>query len=161
MACPNVTRGAATFKKAFDQFQAEDTIKWFEARGVQLHTEADGRMFPTTNDSQTIVDCLTRAAADAGITVRMQTPVRELSPSASGWTVNGEAFDRVVVATGGSPTAKGFDWLRALGHEIAEPVPSLFTFNMPGNAITELMGVVVPAPLPGCKGPNYPRKGPS
>ncbi len=153
-------RGGKSLKKAFDQFQAEDTIKWFEARGVQLHTEADGRMFPTTNDSQTIVDCLTRAAADAGIAVRMQTPVRELSPSASGWTVNGEAFDCVVVATGGSPTAKGFDWLRALGHRIAEPVPSLFTFNMPENAITELMGVVVPRAIARVQGTKLSEEGP-
>ena len=137
-------RGGKSLKKAFDQFQAEDTVKWFEAHGVRLHTEADGRMFPTTNDSQTIVNCLTRAAADAGIAVRMQTPVKQLNPSSNGWTVNDEVFDCVVVATGGSPTTKGFDWLRAIGHRIAEPVPSLFTFNMPGNAITELMGVVVP-----------------
>ena len=100
-------RGGKSLKKAFDQFQAEDTVKWFEARGVRLHTEADGRMFPTTNDSQTIVDCLTRAAADAGIAVRIQTPVKQLNPSSNGWTVNDEVFDCVVVATGGSPTAKG------------------------------------------------------
>jgi len=153
-------RGGKSLKKAFDQFQAEDTVKWFEARGVRLHTEADGRMFPTTNDSQTIVDCLTRAAADAGIAVRMQTPVKQLARALNGWTVNGEVFDCVVVATGGSPTSKGFDWLRALGHQVAEPVPSLFTFNMPGNAITKLMGVVVPHAIARVQGTKLSEEGP-
>ena len=80
-------RGGKSLKKAFDQFQTEDTVKWFEARGVRLHSESDGRMFPTTNNSQTIVDCLTQAAADAGITVRMQTPVKKLNPAPQvvGW----------------------------------------------------------------------------
>lgn len=153
-------RGGKSLKKAFDQFQAEDTVKWFEAHGVRLHTEADGRMFPTTNDSQTIVDCLVHAAAAGDVTVYMQTPVKQLKPSAGGWMVNGEAFDCVVVATGGSPMAKGFDWLRALGHRIADPVPSLFTFNMPGNSITQLMGVVVPRAIARVQGTKLSEEGP-
>ena len=101
-AWPNATREAVNpSKKAFDQFQAEDTVKWFEARGVRLHTEADGRMFPTTNDSQTIVDCLAHAATEGDIAVRMQTPAKQLRPAAGGWMINGEPFDRIVVATGG------------------------------------------------------------
>ena len=135
-------------------------MRWFEARGVRLHTEADGRIFPTTNDSQTIVDCLSQAAADGEVEVRMQTPVKQLEPATGGWMVNGEAFDRVVVATGGSPTSKGFDWLRSLGHRIVEPVPSLFTFNMPGDAITELMGVVAPRAIARVQGTKLAEEGP-
>ena len=153
-------RGGKSLKKAFDQFQAEDTVKWFEARGVRLHTEADGRMFPTTNDSQTIVDCLAHAATEGDIAVRMQTPAKQLKPAAGGWMINGEPFDRIVVATGGSPTTKGFDWLRALGHRIVEPVPSLFTFNMPGNSITQLMGVVVPRAIARVQGTKLFEEGP-
>ena len=153
-------RGGKSLKRAFDQFQAEDTVKWFEANGVHLHTEPDGRMFPTTNDSQTIVDCLVHAAAAGDITVRLQTPVNQLEPLGSGWMVNGEAFDCVVVATGGSPMAKGFDWLRALGHRIADPVPSLFTFNMPGNSITQLMGIVVPRAIARVQGTKLSEEGP-
>ena len=153
-------RGGKSLKKAFNQFQTEDTMRWFEARGVRLHTEADGRIFPTTNDSQTIVDCLSQAAADGEVEVRMQTPVNQLEPAKGGWMVNGEAFDRVVVATGGSPTSKGFDWLRSLGHRIVEPVPSLFTFNMPGDAITELMGVVAPRAIARVQGTKLAEEGP-
>lgn len=153
-------RGGKSLKKAFNQFQTEDTMRWFEARGVRLHTEADGRIFPTTNDSQTIVDCLSQAAADGEVEVRMQTPVKQLEPATGGWMVNGEAFDRVVVATGGSPTSKGFDWLRSLGHRIVEPVPSLFTFNMPGDAITELMGVVAPRAIARVQGTKLAEEGP-
>ena len=153
-------RGGKSLKKAFDQFQTEDTMRWFEARGVRLHTEADGRMFPTTNDSQTIVDCLSQAAADGEVEVRMQTPVNQLEPAKGGWMVNGEAFDRVVVATGGSPTSKGFDWLRSRGHRIVEPVPSLVTFNMPGDAITELMGVVAPRAIARVQGTKLAEEGP-
>lgn len=153
-------RGGKELKKTFDQFQTQDTVRWFEQHGVFLHKEADGRMFPTTNDSRTIVECLTQAAEEANIEVRMQTAVRQLESSNNEWIVNDEAFDCVIVATGGSPSAKGFDWLRALGHRIANPVPSLFTFNMPGNSITKLMGVVVPGATARIQGTKLSEQGP-
>jgi len=154
-------RGGKQMKKAFGTFQASDTVAWFESRGVDLKTEGDGRMFPVTDSSQTIVDCLVREAERHGIEVRLQSPVRELTPLApGGFTLNGERFDRVVVATGGSPKREGLAWLEALGHSLADPVPSLFTFNMPGSDITDLMGVVVPNALVRIQGTKLAQQGP-
>lgn len=154
-------RGGKQLKKAFGTFQASDTVAWFESRGVALKTEGDGRMFPVTDSSQTIVDCLVREADRHGIEVRLQSPVRELTPLApGGFTLNGERFDRVVVATGGSPKRDGLAWLEALGHSVADPVPSLFTFNMPGSDITDLMGVVVPNALVRIQGTKLVQDGP-
>jgi predicted Rossmann fold flavoprotein len=154
-------RGGKQLKKAFGTFQASDTVAWFESRGVALKTEGDGRMFPVTDSSQTIVDCLIREADRHGIEVRLQSPVRELTPLApDGFTLNGERFDRVVVATGGSPKREGLAWLEALGHAIADPVPSLFTFNMPGSNITDLMGVVAPNALVRIQGTKLTQQGP-
>jgi predicted Rossmann fold flavoprotein len=154
-------RGGKQLKKAFGTFQAADTVAWFESRGVALKTEGDGRMFPVTDSSQTIVDCLVREADRHGIEVRLQSPVRELIPLApGGFTLNGERFDRVVVATGGSPKREGLAWLEALGHAIVDPVPSLFTFNMPGSDITDLMGVVVPDALVRIQGTKLIQQGP-
>lgn len=153
-------RGGKQLKKAFNQFQASDTVQWFLDKGVELHTEADGRMFPVSNNSQTIIDCLQLAAKQSNIDIRLQSGVNHLSLEDEGWQVNGEAFDRVVVASGGSPMAKGFDWLRSLGHTIADPVPSLFTFNMPGNRVTQLMGVVVPHAIARIQGTKLSEQGP-
>ncbi|MEY3010265.1 MAG: hypothetical protein RLZZ314_907, partial [Bacteroidota bacterium] len=105
-------RGGKQLKKAFGTFQASDTVAWFESRGVALKAEADGRMFPITDSSQTIIDCLLREADRHGIEIRLQSPVQELTPLTSGgFTLNGEPFDRVVVATGGSPKREGLAWL--------------------------------------------------
>ena len=154
-------RGGKHLKKAFSAFQAADTVAWFESRGVQLKTEEDGRMFPTTDDSQTIIDCLTREAQRLGVDVRLQSPVRELAPRpGGGLTLNGERFDRVVVATGGSPKLEGLQWLVDLGHTVSAPVPSLFTFNMPDEPVTELMGVVVPDALVRIQGTKLAHQGP-
>ncbi len=154
-------RGGKQLKKGFGTFQASDTVAWFESRGVALKTEDDGRMFPTTDSSQTIIDCLLREADRKGVDIRLQSPVRELTPLASGdFSLNGERFDRVVVATGGSPKREGLAWLEALGHAVENPVASLFTFNMPGSDITALMGVVVPNALVRIQGTKLAQQGP-
>ena len=154
-------RGGKQLKKALGKFQASDTVAWFESRGVALKAESDGRMFPTTDSSQTIIDCLLHEADQHGVDIRLQSPVRELTPLApSGFALNGERFDRVVVATGGSPKREGLAWLEALGHTVSNPVPSLFTFNMPGSDITALMGVVVPNALVRIQGTKLAQQGP-
>ena len=138
-------RGGKRLKKAFGTFQASDTVAWFESRGVALKTEDDGRMFPITDSSQTIIDCLVREADRLGVEIRMQAAVRALVPlDGGGFHLDGERFDKVIVATGGSPKREGLAWLEDLGHTVVDPVPSLFTFNMPGESVTDLMGVVVP-----------------
>jgi predicted Rossmann fold flavoprotein len=162
----NYPRGGNFVKKAFHQFFTTDTIQWFEARGVQLKTEDDGRMFPVTNSSQTIIDCLLREVNKYGVEIRMMSDVKSLKLEEN------EQFmlelsdsrlltaDFICIATGGYSKPSQFEWLKQLGHTVAEPVPSLFTFNMPGNAITKLMGVSVPEAHVKITGSNLSSKGP-
>ena len=140
-------RGEKQLKKAFSVFQPKDTVDWFANRGVELKAEADNRMFPVSDDSQTIIDCFLREAQLKNIQILKQSPVVELTPKEKGFTLVFKAskqdFDKVIVASGGSHKARGFDWLQNLGHSIVDPLPSLFTFNMPTEPIKELMGLVV------------------
>jgi len=155
-------RGGKQLKKGFGTFQASDTVAWFESRGVALKTEDDGRMFPTTDSSQTIIDCLIREAERLGVEIRMQAAVRDLVPlEGGGFDLNAEHFDKVIVATGGSPKREGLAWLEALGHSVSDPVPSLFTFNMPGESVTDLMGVVVPEARVRIQGTKLVQEGPA
>ncbi|GAB5410838.1 MAG: NAD(P)/FAD-dependent oxidoreductase [Balneolaceae bacterium] len=140
-------RGEKPLRKAFGIFSTTDTIEWFEQRGVELKTEADGRMFPTTDSSQTIIDCLMEETQKLGVGIKTKSAIKKLIRQENGYGLsfkNGETklVDKVIVATGGSPRVQGFDWLKELGHSIEEPVPSLFTFNMPNERVKELMGVV-------------------
>ncbi len=159
----NYPRGGKQLKKAFSSFHAEHTVDWFTSRGVPLKTEDDGRMFPQANTSQAIIDCLMNASQSAGIEIRMSSPVTAIHSSSqdhSGFELHGERFDRIIVATGGSPKSTGFDWLRALGHSISDPVPSLFTFNMPGESVTERMGLVVHNAIVRIQGTKLSHQGP-
>ena len=149
-------RGSKPLKAAFQQFGVPETIAWFAKRGVALKTEADGRMFPTTDSSETIARALEDAARRAGVRILTNTNVEAIEPLADGsfqLTLSGSGAAqhsgilharRLLVATGGNPKSANYDWLRALGHTIAEPVPSLFTFNVPQSPLSELMGVSVP-----------------
>ena len=141
-------RGGAFLKKAFYHFFTKDTIDWFEERGVELKTEADGRMFPITDSSQTIVDCLVNDASKYGVDILMNKEVSGLLILNGQWTIafkNSMAMqaDYVCVTSGGYPKSTQFEWLQKIGHTIATPVPSLFTFNMPAESITSLMGITV------------------
>ena len=139
-------RGSKKLKKAFKIFDNKDTWKWFEARGVSLKTEPDNRVFPVSDNSQSIIDCLQKEVNNTGIIIQEKFGVTAISPNETGidLTINGESiyFDKVIVASGGSPKKSGLYWLENLGHKIEDPVPSLFTFNMPKESITDLMGVV-------------------
>ena len=141
-------RGMNFLKKAFHQFFTTDTVEWFKERGVELKTEADGRMFPVSDSSQTIIDCLMREANKYNVEIKLQLEVRSMKLENKEWiieTANGQRTmaNYICLACGGFPKLSQFDWIKNLGHTIAEPVPSLFTFNMPGNNITQLMGVSV------------------
>ncbi len=167
-------RGGNFVKKAFHRFFTTDTIKWFEERQVVLKTEADGRMFPVSNSSQTIIDCLMKEAGKYKVEIMMNTEVKSLRREAAGASSetgslksedtnepNGQFIleiastanpascirhltsDFVCIACGGYPKNAMFGWLKDTGHTIESPVPSLFTFNMPGNAIIKLMGISV------------------
>jgi hypothetical protein len=141
-------RGQNFVKKTFHQFFTTDTIKWFEERGVSTKAEKDGRMFPVTDSSQTIIDCIMNEASSYGVDIRTNAEVKELITDNGKWKIlmaTGQqiATDFLCLATGGYPKASMFDWLKSLGHSFSEPVPSLFTFNLPKHPITALMGVSV------------------
>jgi predicted Rossmann fold flavoprotein len=140
-------RGASFLKKAFHHFFTNDTIAWFKERGVSLKTEADGRMFPVTDSSQTIIDCLMKEADKYQVEIRMNKEVKGISVVDDKWNVEMSdtvlTADFVCIASGGYPKILQYSWIKRSGHGIEEPVPSLFTFNMPGNPITALMGVAV------------------
>lgn len=141
-------RGAAFLKKAFNHFFTTDTIKWFEERGVPLKTEVDGRMFPESNSSESIVECLLRETNRYGVQIWMNREVTGIRQSGAAFElqVNGVEFmttDYLLIACGGYSKAAQFEWLKSTGHTFETPAPSLFTFNMPDNDIRSLMGVSV------------------
>jgi predicted Rossmann fold flavoprotein len=146
----NYPRGEKNLKQGFAQFAVADTIQWFETRGVKLKTEPDGRMFPTTDNSETIVQCLLQEIKKYNVEIRLQQDITKINITEKGFLLNianqaDLAVHRVIVATGGNPKEAGFAWLKALGLDIAKPVPSLFTFNIPNNPVVKLMGVATKA----------------
>jgi len=142
----NYPRGAKALRGAFARFQATDTVAWFGEHGVKLKTEADGRMFPVTDDSQTIVDCLVEAAQEFDVKIRTASPVVSVDKQDSGFEItlkSGETLrcNKVLLATGSNPA--GYKIAAHLGHEIVPPVPSLFTFNVIDPQLRALAGVSV------------------
>ncbi len=142
-------RGGRELLGAFSRWQPRDTVAWFEARGVPLKTEADGRMFPVTDNSQTIVDCLMGAAQQAGVVIRTHCGVKTAERQKDGGfalaTTTGEtvAVNRLLLATGGNKANAGFAIAAQFGHAIEPPVPSLFTFHVTDPRLRELSGVSV------------------
>lgn len=139
-------RGGKALRGAFTRFQPKDTVAWYEGRGVCLKTEADGRMFPTTDDSETIVDCLMDAARQAGVRLRIHALVKAVTKVGVEFVVelrSGETLrcDRLLLATGSNP--QGYRIAASLGHTILPPVPSLFTFNVADPDLRDRAGVAV------------------
>lgn len=136
-------RGGPALASILRRFMPADTVRWFESRGVKLKTEADGRVFPVTDRSQTIVDCLLKDAARSGIEVRSGDPVKSIASNPEGYLVqskSGRFPCRAVLLASGSSSA-GYRWATALGHELVAPVPSLFTFNVNSPLLQGLAGV--------------------
>ncbi|XHR30072.1 MAG: NAD(P)/FAD-dependent oxidoreductase [Chthoniobacteraceae bacterium] len=153
-------RGGRALIAAFSRFQASDTVDWFAARGVKLKAEGDGRMFPVTDSSETIVDCLIREARAAGVILKIDVGVKRVERLPQGGfrlaLSNGDtlACDRLLLATGGCRTAPGCGMAASLGHAVEAPVPSLFTFHIEEPWLRHLAGVsvaVVEASIPGTK----------
>ncbi|ENA1802682.1 NAD(P)/FAD-dependent oxidoreductase [Flavobacterium psychrophilum] len=136
-------RGEKELRGPFHQFCSGDTIDWFEKHGVELKIEDDGRMFPTSNSSQTIIDCFLTATKKLGIDVLTGQSVQSVFKSDAFWKVetNHETFacKKIIMTTGSNP--KIWDMLQDLGHSVVEPVPSLFTFNIKDTRIKDLMGL--------------------
>lgn len=136
-------RGEKELRGPFHQFCSGDTIEWFEKHGVELKIEEDGRMFPVSNSSQTIIDCFTQATKKLGIDILTGQSVQSIFKATEYWKVetNQETFScqKLVMATGSNP--KIWDLLTEIEHAIIPPVPSLFTFNIKDKRIKDLMGV--------------------
>jgi len=143
-------RGGNELRGAFSRFQPQDTVAWFEGRGVKLKTEPDGRMFPVTDDSNTIADCLRVSAREAGVKLELRTSLLKVEKGSRGGfkiEVRKEAnvlhlqTKKLLIATGSD--RKILDVIQSLGHTIIEPVPSLFTLNIKDKRIHGLSGVSV------------------
>lgn len=158
-------RGGKQLKKIFPDFYTKHTIEWFESRGVEMVTQEDQCIFPKSQDSQTIIDCFLKEVERLGIFIKMSCGVTGISPLDDAIELalsNSEVlqYDKVILATGGSPKLTGLDWLAQLGHKIEPPVPSLFTFNMPQEPIRNLRGVVVENAITKIKGEKLTASGP-
>jgi len=142
-------RGEKVLRWSFEQFQARDTVEWFSRRGVELNTEDDGRMFPVTDSSETIINCLMQEAKEYNVHIRTKTKVNKIEPLQGGGfrlqihKSNPITCDRLVVATGGYNRENAYSWLTELGHTINTPVPSLFTFNFREKIFSDLAGISV------------------
>lgn len=144
----NYPRGERFLRKAFAQFNAQSTVEWFESRGVRMKTYPDNCIFPQSNTSQSIIDCFLTEATDQNIDIIYQFHVQAIRKDNEVFTITSITgaemkADAVIVTVGGQPKRSGISWVENLGHTSVDPVPSLFTFNMPNESIRELMGNVV------------------
>jgi predicted Rossmann fold flavoprotein len=162
-------RGGRELLGAFHRWQPRDMVAWLAERGVETKTEEDGRMFPVTDDSATIVDCLTKAAADAGVRVVTSLGVRKVeragkAADAGFWVTltNGENVrcERLLLATGGNRSSVGFTIAEALGHTLEPLVPSLFTFHIDDPRLIGLAGVSVENAATAVRGTKLREAGP-
>ena len=165
--CAAYPRGGTALKKAFRIFNNRDAMRWFEARGVPLVIQDDNCVFPASQNSQSIIDCFLREAQRLQIGIEVGRGIKAIRRSGerlaldfTGEKVPRRLFDKVIVATGGSPRREGLAWLEKLQHRIAAPVPSLFTFHMPAESITGLMGIVVEKTLVTIQGTRLEAAGP-
>lgn len=136
-------RGERELKSVFSRFNPKDTMQWFENRGVKLKTENDNRVFPVSDESQTIIDCLVETAEAEGVRVFCEHPVRDIEKTETGFKVITEKHtfecEYLLLAPGGSPAA--WRWCETLGHTVIPPVPSLFTFKIADARLRELQGI--------------------
>jgi len=160
-------RGARELLGPFHRWQPRDTVAWFEERGVALKTEEDGRIFPITDDSATVVDCLLASAERAGVRLRTKTAVADArARPGGGFEVRlntGEtiACDRLLLATGGGRESAGLAIARSLGHAVEPPVPSLFTFHVDDPRLQGLEGISVPDAAVSLAGEKLAARGPA
>lgn len=139
-------RGQKELLGPFYRFSTEDTLQWFESRGVKLKTEKDGRIFPVSNSSQSIIDCLSSEASRLGIKIWTGCAVQDIQKTTDAFSLqlsNGQSqnCEKLVLATGSAK--QGYDFAQKLGHQIISPIPSLFSFKIADPALTELQGLSV------------------
>ncbi len=160
-------RGQKVLKKAFKKFATKEAMQWFESRKVPLVIQEDNCVFPRSQDSQSIIDCFLWETRQKNILIALSQGVKAIEPLDQKLKLHfikeefeAEIFDKIIVTTGGSPQRKGLAWLEKLGHQIEEPVPSLFTFNMPQEPIRKLMGIVADKALVSLQGTKIKTDGP-
>ena len=141
-------RGEKALKSLFKNFHAHDVVQWFHSKHVPLKTEADGRMFPVSNNSQTIIDCFLDLTQKLKIRIETGREVTRISPVENRFDVvcnDGTRYvgKKILIALGGHPSPRAYDVIAGLGHTIIKPIPSLFTFNNPDKIFADLMGVAV------------------
>jgi predicted Rossmann fold flavoprotein len=154
----NYPRGSRELLGPFHKFGPKQTIDWFKKRGIELKVEQDGRMFPSTNDSQTIIDCLLNEVTNLGIELHLKQKILGIYDQFKVKT-DKTTFEskKIILATGSSP--QGFDFANSFGHSIINPVPSLFTFNSPDSDIKDLSGISFKSAQIQIKGLPYKQKG--
>lgn len=144
----NYPRGGRELLGAFHRFQPRDTLAWFNTRGVETKTEEDGRMFPTSDNSESIVNALTEAAEKNRVKILTQRGVKGIKYIDDKFEVSlnsgeTELFDKVIIATGGNKSSGGLAIAESFGHTVIPPVPSLFTFHIQDNRLADLTGLSV------------------
>ncbi len=144
----NYPRGSKELKQVFARFSVKDTIEWFEKRGVKLNTENDGRMFPVSNSSETIINCFMGEIKKYNIKIQLQEEVFSMQKNSENKInvkTNKQSYlaAAVICSIGGHNQIKNYSFIKNAGHIIEEPIPSLFTINIPNNNIKELMGLSV------------------
>ncbi|MFA6403332.1 MAG: NAD(P)/FAD-dependent oxidoreductase [Salinivirgaceae bacterium] len=164
--CAAYPRGGKELKKAFHIFNTKHAMDWFQSRGVPLVIQDDNCVFPVSQSSQSIIDCFLRESKRLGVQIQLGVNLKSIKSMNEQLAlffndaIQPELFDKVIVTTGGSPKRSGLESLEALGHKIENPVPSLFTFKMPNEPITQLMGVVVENSLVTIQGTKFMASGP-
>jgi len=154
----NYPRGFRELQGPFHQFQPKDTVQWFESRGVPLKAEKDGRIFPCSDSSQSIIDCLMKEASSLGVEIHLKQRIDSIAKTDTGFTVGPFSCHALLLATGSGPD--GHAWAKELGHTIQSPVPSLFTFNVPTSPLKELSGISVESAELTLPGSPLKQKGP-
>jgi len=159
----NYPRGQKELLGPFHKFQPQDTIDWFQARGIALKTEADGRMFPTTDSSQTVIDCFLGEAKRLGVHICTLTKLESVERLGERFELTPKGkdpffVDRLILATGSGPS--GWEFAKKMGHTIVSAVPSLFTFNIPSFDLVDLAGVSVECAKLKLEGTKLEQEGP-
>jgi predicted Rossmann fold flavoprotein len=157
-------RGEKALRSLLKKYHAKDIVDWFAERGVELKAEDDGRMFPVTDSSQTIIDCFLDTVQEFGIKIETSNGVNKIIKIDSGFELqcdNGKVLTRKVLVTiGGHPNSQAYTLIRELGHAIKPPIPSLFTFNDSEKKFKDLMGVSVPKGVVRLAGTKFLQQGP-
>lgn len=168
----NYPRGEKELRQVFAQFSVTDTIAWFAQRGVKLKTEADGRMFPESNSSETIIHCFMEEVRKRNVSIRMNEEVTSIkheqgklivkTSARAGADVAKQSYaaDAVICSIGGHHQQRNYEFLKTCGHRIDELIPSLFTLNLPQSNIKELMGLSVKSGTVKVNGTKHQYTGP-